>query len=126
MCTEVHTYVCIYVCVYVCMYVFVYVIVWLAVVFGINSASNAGRKIVIVRGEYCYKLIQYILKSRFKSAAAKSAHRRGVVVSGISGARAMARDIGSIGNGNTLVLPVFIIAEVISNSSIELLNIAFG
>ena len=26
----------------------VYVIVWLAVVFGINSASNAGRKIVIV------------------------------------------------------------------------------
>ena len=28
----------------------VYVIVWLAVVFGINSASNAGRKIVIVRG----------------------------------------------------------------------------
>ena len=32
------------------MYVLVYVIVWLAVVFGINSASNAGRKIVIVRG----------------------------------------------------------------------------
>ena len=30
---------------------FVYVIVWLAVVFGINSASNAGGKIVIVRGE---------------------------------------------------------------------------
>ena len=29
----------------------VYVIVWLAVVFGINSTSNAGRKIVIVRGE---------------------------------------------------------------------------
>ena len=28
----------------------VYVIVWLAVVFGINSASNAGGKIVIVRG----------------------------------------------------------------------------
>ena len=62
--------------------VFVYVIVWLAVVFGINSASNAGKKIVIVRGEaehyynfhtciastinskyyskpYCYRLIQY-------------------------------------------------------------------
>ena len=34
----------------------VYVIVWLAVVFGINSASNAGRKIVIVQGaaEYYY------------------------------------------------------------------------
>ena len=45
MCMEVHTYVC------VCMYVFVYVILWLAVVFGINSASNAGGKIVIVRGE---------------------------------------------------------------------------
>ena len=30
---------------------FVYVIVWLAVVFGINSASNAGGKIVIVWGE---------------------------------------------------------------------------
>ena len=30
--------------------VLVYVIVWLAVVFGINSVSNAGRKIVIVRG----------------------------------------------------------------------------
>ena len=30
--------------------VLVYVIVWLAVVFGINNASNAGRKIVIVRG----------------------------------------------------------------------------
>ena len=29
----------------------VYVIVWLAVVFGINSASNAGEKTVIVRGE---------------------------------------------------------------------------
>ena len=26
------------------------VIVWLAVVFGINSVSNAGRKIVIVQG----------------------------------------------------------------------------
>ena len=60
----------------------VYVIVWLAVVFGINSASNPGRKIVIVRGAaeryynfhaciastinfkyysklYCYRLIQY-------------------------------------------------------------------
>ena len=29
----------------------VYVIVWLAVVFGINSASNAGRKTVVVWGE---------------------------------------------------------------------------
>ena len=38
----------------------------------------------------------------------------------------MARDIGSVGNGNTLVLLVFIIAEVIGNSSIEYLNIAFG
>ena len=72
-----------------------------------------------MRGEsYCYKLIQYILKSRVKSAAAKSAHRRGVV-SGISGARAMARDIRSVGNGNALVLLVFIIAEVVGNSSIE-------
>ena len=32
----------------------VYVIVWLAVVFGINSVSNAGGKIVIVRGESKY------------------------------------------------------------------------
>ena len=61
---------------------FVYVIVWLTVVFGINSASNVGRKIVIVQGTaehyynfhtciastinskyysqpYCYRLIQY-------------------------------------------------------------------
>ena len=30
---------------------FVYVIVWLAVVFGINSVSNAGGKTVIVQGE---------------------------------------------------------------------------
>ena len=78
-------------------------------------------KTVIVRGEICYKLIQYILKLRFKSvsvAAAKSAHRRGVV-SGISGARAMARDIGSVGNSNVLVLLVFVIAEVVGNSSIE-------
>ena len=30
---------------------FVYVIVWLAVVFGINSVSNAGGKFVIVWGE---------------------------------------------------------------------------
>ena len=29
---------------------YVYVIVWFAVVFGINSVSNAGRKIVIVQG----------------------------------------------------------------------------
>ena len=28
----------------------VYVIAWVAVVFGINCASNAGRKLVIVRG----------------------------------------------------------------------------
>ena len=37
----------------------VYVIVWLAVVFGINSASNAGKKIVIVRGaaEHYYNFI---------------------------------------------------------------------
>ena len=78
-------------------------------------------KTVIVRGEICYKLIQYILKFRFKSvsvAAAKSAHRRGVV-SGISGARAMARDIGSVGNSNVLVLLVFVITEVVGNSSIE-------
>ena len=61
----------------------VYVIVWVAVIFGINCASNAGRKPVIVRGAaehyycvlpallaqlipnttgkpYCYKLIQYV------------------------------------------------------------------
>ena len=31
--------------------VFIYVIVLLAVVFGINSVSNAGGKTVIVRGE---------------------------------------------------------------------------
>ena len=30
--------------------VLVYVIVWVAIVFGINCASNAGRKLVIVRG----------------------------------------------------------------------------
>ena len=30
--------------------VLVYVIAWVAVVFGINCASNAGRKLVIVRG----------------------------------------------------------------------------
>ena len=48
------------------------------------------------------------------------------MVSGISGAHAMARDIGSDGNGNALVLLVFIIAEVVGNSSIESLNIAFG
>ena len=38
--------------------VFVYVIVWVAVVFGINCASNAGWKLVIVRGAaehyYCF------------------------------------------------------------------------
>ena len=36
----------------------VYVIAWVAVVFGINCASNAGRKLVIVRGTaehyYCF------------------------------------------------------------------------
>ena len=36
----------------------VYVIAWVAVVFGINCASNVGRKLVIVRGEaehyYCF------------------------------------------------------------------------
>ena len=31
-------------------YIFVYVIAWVAVVFGINCTSNAGRKLVIVRG----------------------------------------------------------------------------
>ena len=30
--------------------ILLYVIVWLAVVFGINSVSNAGKKFVIVRG----------------------------------------------------------------------------
>ena len=38
----------------------VYVIVWVAVVFEINCASNAGRKLVIVRGAaehyYCFLL----------------------------------------------------------------------
>ena len=38
--------------------ILVYVIVWVAVVFGINCASNAGRKFVIVRGAaehyYCF------------------------------------------------------------------------
>ena len=36
----------------------VYVIAWVAVVFGINCASNVGRKLVIVRGAaehyYCF------------------------------------------------------------------------
>ena len=48
----------------------------------------------------------------------KKAHQRGVV-SGISGARAMARDIESVGNSNALVLLVFIIAELVCNSSIK-------
>ena len=30
---------------YYVMYKYIYVIVWLAVVFGINSASNAGKKL---------------------------------------------------------------------------------
>ena len=38
--------------------IFVYVIAWVAVVFGINCASNVGRKLVIVRGAaehyYCF------------------------------------------------------------------------
>ena len=38
--------------------VLVYVIAWVAVVFGINCASNAGRKLVIVQGTaehyYCF------------------------------------------------------------------------
>ena len=38
-------FVYIYICTYI--YTLVYVIVWLAVVFGTNSASNAGGKIVI-------------------------------------------------------------------------------
>ena len=37
----------------------VYVIAWVAVVFGINCASNVGRKLVIVRGAaehyYCFQ-----------------------------------------------------------------------
>ena len=68
---------------YIMKVIIVYVIVWVAVVFGINCASNAGRKVVIVRGTaehyycflpalrvqlipnttgkpYCYKLIQYV------------------------------------------------------------------
>ena len=40
--------------------VFVYVIAWVAVVFGINCASNVGRKLVIVQGAakhyYCFLL----------------------------------------------------------------------
>ena len=39
-------------------YLLVYVIAWVAVVFGINCASNVGRKLVIVRGAaehyYCF------------------------------------------------------------------------
>ena len=39
-------------------HILVYVIAWVAVVFGINCASNAGRKLVIVRGAaehyYCF------------------------------------------------------------------------
>ena len=41
-----------------CIVILVYVIAWVAVVFGINCASNVGRKLVIVRGEaehyYCF------------------------------------------------------------------------
>ena len=37
----------------------VYIIVWVAIVFGIYSLSNAGRKIVIVRGtaEHYYNFL---------------------------------------------------------------------
>ena len=37
----------------------VYVIVWVAVVFGINCASNAGRKLVILRGSFSQSLLYY-------------------------------------------------------------------
>ena len=45
--------------------ILVYVIVWLAVVFGINSASNAGGKIVVVRGEaeHYYSFPAYITRT---------------------------------------------------------------
>ena len=76
---------------------------------GCSSGSVAAAKArAKVRASFC---------SCSKSES-KSAHRRGVV-SGISGARAVARDIGSVGNGNALDLLVFIIAEVVGNSSIE-------
>ena len=31
-------------------FVYIYVTVWLAIVFGINSVSNAGTKVVVVHG----------------------------------------------------------------------------
>ena len=65
------------VCMYLCVYaldgtilsslcaILVYVIVRLAVVFGINSASNAGGKTVIVRGEaeHYYSFPAYITRT---------------------------------------------------------------
>ena len=32
----------------------VYVIAWVAIVFGINCASNVGRKVVIAEHYYCF------------------------------------------------------------------------
>ena len=80
---NINIYIYIYICICVHIYIYVYVIVWVAVVFGINCASNTGRKLVTVRGAaehyycflpalreqlipnttgkpYCYKLIQYV------------------------------------------------------------------
>ena len=47
-----------HVCTIVSLDIYVYVIVWVTVIFGINCVSNAGRKLVIVRGAaehyYCF------------------------------------------------------------------------
>ena len=45
--------------------IYVYVTVWLTVVFGINSASNVGGKIVIVRGatKHYYYFPAYIART---------------------------------------------------------------
>ena len=48
----------------------VYVIVWVAVVFGINFASNAGRKLVIVRGEHYYCFLPALPKQLIQNTTA--------------------------------------------------------
>ena len=50
--------------------ILVYVIVWVAAVFGINCASNAGRKLVIVRGatKHYYILFPACITSAINSS----------------------------------------------------------
>ena len=49
---------------------FVYVIVRVAVVFGINCASNAGRKLVIVRGEHYYYFLPALREQLIQNTTA--------------------------------------------------------